>query len=115
MDSIELHDLINRISYKPGYHLVLAGRILQASFEREDTYTGEPGVGFGSPVAIPADAEPGDVVRTAFGLFKAIEEHECREWFRVDGVQPFSPHIELDAMLDAGRHIQGHPEPGSDR
>lgn len=115
MDSIELHALINRISYKPGYDLVLMGRHVQARFERPDTYTGEPGVGAGGTVAIRDDATPGDVVRTCFGLFKALEEHECREWFRVDGVQVFSPHIELDAMLDAGRHIQGHPELGGDR
>lgn len=104
----ELIMLLDRITYKPGYRVVQAGRLVQVSFSRPDAFTGEQGIGFGGTAKIPDDATPGDVLRTVFGLFRALEEHECREWFRVDGVQVFSPHITFDALIEAGRHIQGH-------
>lgn len=42
------------------------------------------------------------LTRTVFGLLRSVAEHECREWFRVDGVAVFGPHQSLDAMLAAG-------------
>lgn len=108
MTDDELNDLVTRITYKDGYMVRVQDRIVQVAFWRHDVFTGEYGLGYGGTAQIPEDATHGDVVRTVFGLFKALEEHECREWFRVDGVQVFSPHISYDALLEAGRHIQGH-------
>lgn len=100
--------VIRSITYKPGYKVHLRpDRTVQVSFERPDVFTGKIGTGWGGTAKIADDATKADVARTIFGLFRALEEHECREWFKVAGVQVFSPHIEFDALIEAGRHIQG--------
>lgn len=116
MKSEDVAELIANITYKPGDpHDYVAlfnwsTRTIQVSFLRPDAFTGEVSRGYGGSARIESGWTSGDIMRTVFGLFKALEEHECREGFRVYGVQVFSPHIEGDALLEAGRHIQGHPE-----
>lgn len=115
MKTIEVAALIANITYKPWSNQDFRAifnentREVTVTFQRPDTFTGKIGTGVGGTAYIPPDWTAGDVARTVFGLWKALEEHECREGFRVYGVQIFSPHIELDAMLEAGRHIQGQP------
>lgn len=108
---IELVQLVGRIAYKPGYRIVVSQNdrwpTIQVEFDRPDTFTGELGVGRSRAVDVTPEMTDGDVVRTAFGLLAAIEEHECREAFTVDGIRVFGPHIELGALLEAGRHVQG--------
>lgn len=88
-------------------------REVTVSFQRPDTFTGEMSTGYGGTVHIESEWTEGDVIRTVFGLFKNLEEHECREGFRYKGSQVFSPHITADALVEAGRHIQGQEDPDS--
>lgn len=110
MSEEELEALVSRISYKGGYFIYRDGFTVKVGFTRTDVFTGQEAIGYGGTATILPDALPGDVVRTIFGLFKALEEHECREWFTVDGVQVFSPHLTLEALLEAGWQVQGREE-----
>lgn len=107
-----INSVLDRITYKNNY--VICTQYVDSSivevyveFQRPDIFTGEDGWGRGGTARIYPDATDGDIVRTVFGLIQAIEIHECREWFKVDDSQVFGPHIELDALIDAGRHVQG--------
>jgi len=109
--------LIRRVSYKPGYRFQVNDEYtgdgpaiarVRVAFDRPDTFTGELGTGFSPSVPIFESYTDGDIVRTLFGLVKALEEHECREAFQVDGSRVFGPHIELEALIEAGRRVQGH-------
>lgn len=109
----QVYDVVQRITYKDNYRIIVLGdgdiATLTAEFYRADIFTGEWDWGTGGTANIPlyGTMTDGDVVRAVFGLFQAIEIHECREAFKVDGSQVFGPHIELDALIDAGRHVQG--------
>lgn len=35
------------------------------------------------------------IIKTVFAAIKACEEHEMMEFFKVDGVPPFSPHTSI--------------------
>jgi hypothetical protein len=38
------------------------------------------------------------LTRIAFGLFRAYEEHECREFFQWKGRSIFGPHISSESL-----------------
>lgn len=103
------------ITYKPGYRILLRpdgrdhdhGRwYYQIEADRVDAITGEQGVGRGGKAYLSPEATRSELVQTVFGLLKAFEEHECREFFRYDGQQVFGPHFDVLALHEiatAGR------------
>lgn len=112
----EIEDLIEfKIRYKPGYGLILKqdeneGRYyMQVEFLRMDIITKEMEVGYGGKVYLSLHMTQAEVVRKAFGAFLAVEEHECREWFKVDlGEGPrrvFGPHISIEALYQAAPKV----------
>lgn len=94
------------VSYKPGYRLLLrpdseipGGRwYYQVEADHLDAITGEPGVGRGGKAYLSPHACRSELVQTAFGLLKAYEEHECREFFRYAGEQVYGPHFNVLAL-----------------
>ena len=108
------------ITYKPGCRLVCLWMKVAADkpdkvfyrveCPRIDVVTGEMGVGRGGVAYLFDHMTDGDLVRTAFGLFRAYEEHEAREWFKYRSVAVFSPHIHIDALLEAGTHTDYQKE-----
>lgn len=108
-----VEQMIHRITYKDGYRLICEvdkkdpqGRLyLQVECERPDVFTKEMGVGRGGKAYLSEHMTGSEIARLAYGLFAAYEEHECREFFRVDGVAVFGPHIALEALLVAGKEL----------
>lgn len=96
------------VSYKPGYRLLLKPDTMevgsrwyfQVEADRVDAVTGEPGVGRGGKAYLSPHACRSELVQTAFGLFKAYEEHEAREFFRYAGRQVFGPHFDVLALWE---------------
>lgn len=110
VNDTQLAGLINKIDYRQdGYKIELFGRNVRIVFHHLDPFTRLPDVGYSGTAVIPESATRADVLRTVFGLFTSLAEQEAREAFWVDGSQPFSPHTEYYAMIEAGRHIQGRP------
>jgi len=98
--------VVERISYKQGYRLIIErdkkdekGRLyIQVECDRPDCYTLEIGKGRGGKAYLSEHMTVSEIVRLAFGLFKAYEEHECREWFKYADRAVFGPHIDVEAM-----------------
>lgn len=66
------------------------------------TYTGEPSLQEGRRWFVSTGCTPSDVVRTAFKAVATWAEHETREEFKYKGVRVFSPHLELNNLVDRG-------------
>lgn len=94
------------VTYKPGYRLLLkpdtfengSRWYFQVEADRIDAITGEPGTGRGSKAYLSPHACRSELVQTAFGLFKAYEEHEAREFFQYQGRRVFGPHLDVTAL-----------------
>lgn len=106
--------VVDSITYKPGYRLICRadqkdpwrGRLyFQVECERPDVFTGEMGVGRGGKAYLSEHMTESELVRVAFGLFKAYEEHETREWFKYRDVAVFNPHIEINALMKAATNL----------
>lgn len=98
-------DLISEIAYKDDYFLRVGvspeGRLfMQVQCHRKDVVTGEMGWGKGGKCYLSEFMTDQEIVQNAFGLFKAYEEHECREFFTFRGKRIYGPHISLDALLE---------------
>ena len=120
--AVDHQDLARRVhsfvTYKPGYRLILDrdqrdpdGRLyFQVECERPDIFTGEMGVGRGGKAYLSPAMIESEMVRLAFGLFRAYEEHECREWFQYRKRSVFGPHISVNALWEAAGHLDFREE-----
>jgi hypothetical protein len=97
-------EILTEIDYKTGWlmsvsieHLVVW---MTPRFLRQDVVTGEWGWGTGGRGAVSEQATTSQIVQQAFGLFRAAEEHECREHFRYMGQRVFGPHIDVNALVE---------------
>ena len=103
------YKIAQEITFKPGYRLICErdkkdpqGRLyFQVECERPDVFTGEMGVGRGRKAYLSEHMNQSELVRLAFGLFLAYEEHECREWFKWGGRAVFGPHIDVRVLWNA--------------
>jgi hypothetical protein len=98
-------DLVTDITYKDGYFITVRlspeGRLyMQVICQRKDAVTGEMGVGKGGKCYLSQFMTDQEIVQNAFGLFKAYEEHECREFFKFRGRRIYGPHISLEALIE---------------
>ena len=102
-------EVADNITYKDGYELLLLqDKILgsegrwyyQVQCLRPDAITGCLGYGRGGKSYLSPNVTRSELITKAFGLFKSYEEHECREFFKYQGKQPFGPHIDVMALLE---------------
>jgi hypothetical protein len=104
----DVWEIVEQIQYKPDYKLLCKrdrkdpeGRVyLQVECSRPDAITGIVDVGRGGKAYLSEHMTEGEVVRKAFGLFMAYEEHECREFFKWDKRAIFGPHIDPHALWE---------------
>jgi hypothetical protein len=102
---------------KPGYRLLVEvdkaddlGRVyMQVECDRPDTFTGRPGVGRGGKAYLSPYMTQSELVRRAFGLFLAYEEHECREAFTWKEKRVFGPHIAVESLWEVADEIDVRP------
>lgn len=105
------------ITYKDGYRLVCerdkadaGGRLyFQVQAERVDIVTKEMGTGRGGKAYLSPHQTLSELVRLAYGLFAAYEEHECRENFLWQGHRVFGPHIDVRALAEVSRRFDVRP------
>jgi len=71
---------------------VLRGWLVNTTFRRPDTHTGEIGVGTGRKELIAFGASESAVVKTCWLLAELIVRHELMEAFLYQGVRIFNPH-----------------------
>ncbi|MFW6598150.1 hypothetical protein ACQBAU_16155 [Propionibacteriaceae bacterium Y2011] len=86
---------------------------IQLTVERRDSITGELGVGKSGRAYLSRHMTDSEIVQAIFGLIKGYEEHECREWFRLDGVAIYGPHIDYRALLVAAKQTDARTVPAT--
>lgn len=114
-----LQSLIERVSYRNATYYFRVGLtpgmkypFVQIAHLRPDSTTGEQGWGFGGKAYISEHVTDSEVFQTLFGLAKAYEEHEVREFFLVDGKRPFGPHIDTVALCGVADRLDARPAAG---
>ena len=110
-----LDALADRVEYRPGYSILVGVTdgmkypFLQVLHLRPDSTTGKVVVGKGGKAYISQWATDSEVFQTIFGLYKAYEEHEVREFFKVDGKRVFGPHIDTMALAEVCDRLDARP------
>lgn len=79
---------------------------VQISCERKDIVTGEMGRGYGGKAYLSPHMVKSEIVAMVFGLYKAYAEHECRETFKYKKRRVYGPHIDVDYLVEAAKHIE---------
>jgi hypothetical protein len=110
---MRVKQLVAHISYKVGYRLICErdkkdpdGRLyLQVECDRPDVETKQMGVGRGGKFYLSEHMTDGEILRRAFSLFQAYEEHECREWFQYKHRALFGPHIDPMALWEVADRL----------
>lgn len=62
-------------------------------------------VGRGGKAYLSEHMTVSELTRTAFGLFRAYEEHECREFFKWRGKAIYGPHIEVLSLWEVADRL----------
>jgi hypothetical protein len=104
---------LEEVSYKDGYGLALRkdktdpdGRwYFQVECKRPDSATGEITIGKGGKAYLSPHMNKSELIRLIFGLFRAYEEHECREFFHWRGRAVFGPHIDIESLWVAAEDL----------
>ena len=100
--------IIGRISYKPNWNLCLKEVtdtiwLLSASFITVDSVDARPTSLETRYWLVDPTFSEYDIVYTAFLCLEEAENHEIKEFFKVDGVSIFNPHITMSARKEAVR------------
>jgi hypothetical protein len=74
------------------------GWLVNTTFRRPDTHTGEIGTGTGRQELIAFGTTESGVVKTAWLLAELIVRHELMEAFLYKGVRIFDPHHTVDEL-----------------
>jgi hypothetical protein len=90
----------------------LRGWLVNTTFRRPDTHTGEIGIGAGRQELIAYAASESAVVKTCWLLAELIVRHELMEAFLYRGVRIFNPHHSVDE-LSMPEKTTVIPEPGN--
>ena len=76
----------------------LRGWLVNTTFRRPDTHTGEIGIGAGARGSIAVGASESAVVKTCWLLAELIVRHELMEAFLYRDVRIFNPHHSVDEL-----------------
>ena len=112
----ELIDIVDAISYKPGWNIRLLADIrreapyIQIEVDTRSDATLDPtgrttertpwksGKRYLSPHMCRQE-----IVGAVFDLIKAAELHEVHEWFRYKGASIYNPHLDPDVLAEVAR------------
>jgi hypothetical protein len=76
----------------------LRGWLVNTTFRRPDTHTGEIGIGAGRKELVAFGASESAVVKTCWLLAELIVRHELMEAFLYKGVRIFNPHHSIEEL-----------------
>jgi len=101
LSHIEIVSIVRRVSYKPGWSLVvrdvpMQGTYLSVLVELENSY--QPGTTVPLRIHSPIPPMPSaEALMTWLAWrIRLIETHEVLEWFKLDGKPWIDPHASLD-------------------
>jgi len=88
----QIEELYTATARRAGWSSSLRGWLVNTTFRRPDTHTGEDGFGAGRQELIAFGASESAVVKTCWLLAELIVRHELMEAFLYQGVRIFDPH-----------------------
>lgn len=108
MNERQIAEIVNAVSYKPGWRLdfkysgdrayiqvrvdeTADAAICACSGTRPYSWTGRKWF-------LSEHMCRQEIVGTCFAALKAAELHECAEWFRYKGTQIYNPHLDPDLL-----------------
>ena len=77
---------------------VVRGWLVNTTFRRPDTHTGQIGTGTGRKEFVPVGASESAVVKTAWLLAELIVRHELMEAFLYKDIRIFDPHRTVEEL-----------------
>ena len=77
---------------------VLRGWLVNTTFRRPDTHSGQIGIGRGRQELVGFGASETAVVKTAWLLAELIVRHELMEAFLYKGIRIFNPHHSVEEL-----------------
>lgn len=102
-----LQQLVERVEYRPDSYWYVVGvtpgmkyPYIQLKHNRPDCNTGELGTGGSGKVYVNEWSSDSEVYQLMLGLAIAYEQHEVREFFKVDGERIYGPHIAWYALAE---------------
>ena len=100
----QIESILRRISYKDWEFMLVARSdetiYLQIAFSAQDNVTKEQTHWTGRKWLLSYHMTPSEIVLTALKAVLTAEEHEAREQFKLDGVAPFDPHMNVGKLLE---------------
>lgn len=114
MTPLEIIGIVNEISYKPGWSIIVA--------EEAPFVTVQIDVSAQTEAALDSTKTDGtrtpwrsgkkylstamcrqEIVGACFGMISDAESHEMREWFRYRGASIYNPHLDPDSLVSVAR------------
>ncbi len=89
------------------------GFLIQVGTTMEDVLTKEQSFQKGGKHYISQHAVDSEVMLKAFKACKDFVNHEIHEAFRIDNVQVFDPHVDLESFIDAMTYMKRDSRAGS--
>lgn len=116
----KIQSILNRITFKFFEHdfefRVFSkgdGFLIQVRTVMRDCITNKMGYQHGGKHYISQHAIDSEVVFKGLKACKDFVDHELHEAFRVDDVQLFDPHLDIDSLLDSIRYMKRDSRAGS--
>jgi hypothetical protein len=105
MNSSEIRDVVSEINFKDYKFTVSDGEnpYLQGQYYEPDVITGETRLQKTRKWMLSPHMTKSEVVQTAFKLAITSMEHRTREHFLYQGERVFSPHYDVDALVELCR------------
>jgi len=107
LDADGLRSILAEVQFQDAEFLVEetppGGYLVQIRKEEPDAEGGERSSLYGRKWYVDAAAGRSAAVRTIFKAVLTWQEHEAREAFRFAGARPFSPHHDIDALVQFTR------------
>ena len=110
LDLVDLARILRRITYKPGWTVELYGGDYEGPwvdirFECPDAYQPDQTTSIRVRSPVPPTFTDADFVEWLLWRIRRVEDHECREWFKVDGSAWADPH-RCPGGLQEGRPVR---------
>jgi hypothetical protein len=105
-----INEILALVEFKAGRFSVEeidGGFLIQLSSEEADVEGGDRQLYAGRKWHISQSATESEIVQTAFKAVVTWQEHEARDQFTYKGARPFSPHFDVEGLVELYRRQRG--------
>jgi hypothetical protein len=106
----KINDILAGVEFKAGgfsIEEIDEGFLIHLNSEEADVEGGERQLYDGRKWHISHSATESEIVQTAFKAVVTWQEHEARDRFTYKGARPFSPHFDIEGLVELYRRQRG--------